>query len=128
MDAAAIRTLQLLRLVGGWRPAEEAKREAEALRLAELWAGIAPGDVVELSVDATVRRGGLRIYGADGEVRREQVRVMEIEGEVARCRGLMGWRGGYVEVSEWIGRGEIDGVVREGLAVIERRRARQYWE
>jgi hypothetical protein len=53
---------------------------------------------------------------------------MEIEGEVARCRGLMGWRGGYVEVSEWIGRGEIDGVVREGLAVIERRRARQYWE
>jgi hypothetical protein len=122
------RTEELMRLVEAWRPADEAKREAEAQRLREMWAGITPGSVVELSVDATVRRGGLRIYGADGEIRREQVKVMEVSGDRALCRGLMGWRRGYVGVSEWIGRGEIDGVVSEGLAVVEQSRARQYWE
>ena len=117
-----------MRLVEMWRPADEEKREAEAQRLTQLWAGISVGDVVELTVDATVGRGGLRIYTAEGEIRRAQVKVIEIEGERALCRGLMGWRRGYVETSEWIGRGEIDGVVSEGLAVIEESRARQYWE
>lgn len=101
--------------------------EREAVRLAELWEGINPGDVVELTVDATVRRGGLRIYGSDGELRREQVRVMEIEGDAARCRGVMRWRRGYVEVMEWIARSEIERVGKEGLAVINENSARQHW-
>jgi len=118
-------------LQGEWiRMAEENRAAAEktARAHAELWAGIEVGDVVTLTVDATVRRGGLMVQTADGDVERKQVKVVEIKGEMANVLTVMGWKQGYVQVSEWVSRGELDEVVKEGLAVVKGRSARQYWD
>ena len=116
-------------LQGHWaRIAEEnrAAAERDALLHQEMWAGISVGDVVTLTVDATVRRGGLMVQTADGDVERKQVKVVEIKGEMARVLTVMGWKQGYVQVSEWVSREELDEVVKEGL-VKKRDCAPQIW-
>jgi hypothetical protein len=127
------RTEELMRLVEAWRPADEAKREAEVQRLAELWSGIEVGDVVELSEGEHVKRGGMLMFDEEGCVLLRQAEVLEIEGDRAYVRGIERWGMSGMEwigVTEWIERGSIGRVVRAGLKGVRRERVekRRYWE
>ena len=120
MRGQAITTAELMKLVEAWRPADEARRLAEAERLAELWAGITPG-AVELTEEASVRRGGLRIVRGDGSVVVEVVELLGVEGDVARVR-TTGGRG--YQVIERLPRSDVKGMwvkeeeVEHGPAVL----------
>ena len=123
MRRQVVTTEELLRMVEIWRPADEAKRLAEEERMRVMWEGIGVG-AVELTEEATVRRGGLRMMRGNGSVVLEVVELIEIEGEFARVR-TTGGRGGYA-VMEWMGRGDIEGMwVKE--EVVERGPAVLYW-
>jgi hypothetical protein len=90
-EAAAVRALG-----EHWARMQEENRvrgEVEVERLRVMWEGIEVG-AVELTEEATVRRGGLRILKADGSVVLEVVELLELEGDVARVRTI-GGRGGY---------------------------------
>ena len=118
-------------LQGHWLRMQEENRaaaERDALLHQEMWAGISVGDVVALTVDATVKRGGLMVQTADGDVERKQGKVVEMKGEMAKVLMVMPWKRSYVQVGEWVRREEIDEVVTEGLAVVKESSARQYWD
>lgn len=101
------------------------KAEIEAERLRVLWDGIEVGDVVELTEEEHVRRGGLLMVDENGEVQLEQGKVLEIKGDLARVQVVSAW--GFM--GEWIGRERISRVVKEGLKVQKpRRRGDRYWE
>lgn len=120
-EAAAIRALG-----EHWARMQEENRvrgEVEAERLRVMWEGIEVG-AVELTEEATVRRGGLRILKADGSVVLEAVELLEIEGDVARVR-TTGGRGGY-GVIERLSRGDIEGMQEVEEQVVEHPAAK-YW-
>jgi hypothetical protein len=124
-EAAAVRALGEY-----WARMQEENRvrgEVEAERLRVMWEGIEVG-AVELTEEATVRRGGLRMLRADGSVVLEVVELLEIEGDVARVR-TTGGRGGY-EVIERLSRGDIEGMQELNLEVEEQvveHPAARYW-
>ena len=124
-EAAAIRALG-----EHWARMQEENRvrgEVEAERLRVMWEGIEVG-AVELTEEATVRRGGLRMLRADGSVVLEVVELLEIEGDVARVR-TTGGRGGYA-VIERLPRGDIEGMQELDIQVEEQvieHPAAQYW-
>jgi hypothetical protein len=124
-EAAAVRALGEY-----WARMQEENRvrgEVEAERLRVMWEGIEVG-AVELTEEATVRRGGLRMLRADGSVVLEVVELLEIEGDVARAR-TTGGRGGY-EVIERLSRGDIEGMQELNLEVEEQvveHPAARYW-
>ena len=123
----AVTSEELMRLMAVWRPVEEARRAADVERLRVMWEGIEVG-AVELTEEATVRRGGLRMLRADGSVVLEVVELLEIEGDVARVR-TTGGRGGY-EVIERLSRGDIEGMQDLNLQVEEQvveHPAAKYW-
>ena len=113
-----------------WARMQEENRvrgEVEAERLRVMWEGIEVG-AVELTEEATVRRGGLRMLRADGSVVLEVVELLEIEGDVARVR-TTGGRGGY-EVIETLSRGDIEGMQELNLEVEDEvvdHPAAKYW-
>ena len=116
-----------MRLMEVWRPVEEARRAADVERLRVMWEGIEVG-AVELTEEATVRRGGLRMLRADGSVVLEVVELLEIEGDVARVQ-TTGGRGGY-GVIERLSRGDIEGMqelnIQADKQVVEHPAAK-YW-
>ena len=124
-EAAAVRALGEY-----WARMQEENRvrgEVEAERLRVMWEGIEVG-AVELTEEATVRRGGLRMLRADGSVVLEVVELLEIEGDVARVR-TTGGRGRY-EVIERLSRGDIEGMQELNLEVEEQvveHPAAKYW-
>ena len=124
-EAAAIRALG-----EQWARMQEENRvrgEVEVERLRVMWEGIEVG-AVELTEEATVRRGGLRMLRADGSVVLEVVELLEIEGDVARVR-TTGGRGGY-EVIERLSRGDIEGMQELDLEVEDEvvdHPAAKYW-
>ena len=117
-------------LMPQWLEMARKQREVELMeaeRMREMWEGIEAGPV-ELTEEATVRRGGLRMLRADGSVVLEVVELLEIEGDVARVR-TTGGRGGY-EVIERLSRGDIEGMqdlnIQADKQVVEHPAAK-YW-
>ena len=124
-EAAAVRALGEY-----WARMQEESRvrgAAEAERLRVTWEGIEVG-AVELTEEATVRRGGLRILRADGSVVLEVVELLEIECDVARVRTIGG--GGGYEVIERLSRGDIEGMQELSLEAedqVVEHPAAKYW-
>jgi hypothetical protein len=122
-------------LQGHWaRIAEENRVAAErdALLQEEMWVGIEVGDVVELTVEEHVRRGGMLLVDGNGEVIVKQGEVKEIRGCEACVCVIERWgQAGmdWIETREWVRRERIGSVVKRGLKGVEKRREGvKYWE
>jgi hypothetical protein len=122
-------------LRGHWAAMAEENRARvaeEALLHEEMWAGIEVGDVVELTVEEHVRRGGMLLVDGDGEVIVKQGEVMEIRGEEACVSVIEQWgQAGmdWIETREWVRRERIGSVVKRGLKGVEKGvEGVKYWE
>lgn len=106
---------------------ESERAERERVEMEELWEGIGVGDVVEVSEEEHVARGGLLLIDErTGDVKVRQVRVLEVSGRKAKVQDFTQYRGLTVAVTEWMDRDRIKGVVREGI--VRHVAGRKYWE
>ena len=82
---------------------ERARKEAEQLK--SLWADIEPGEA-ELTEEATITRGGLRLLKSDHSVELKAVEILAIEGQFALCK----YKTGPYFVKEMVSRNDIKGM------------------
>ena len=82
---------------------ERDRKEAEQLK--SLWADIEPGEA-ELTEEATITRGGLRLLKSDHSVELQPIQLLSIEGQFALCK----YSKGPYFVTELISRNDIKGM------------------
>ena len=100
--------------------AERDRKEAEQLE--SLWADIEPGEA-ELTEEASITRGGLRLLKSDHSVELKAVQILAIEGQFALCK----YKTGPYFVKELISRDQIQGMRSTAPAPMPKPANPKYW-
>jgi len=100
----------------------EERDQKEAEQLESLWAEIELGEA-ELTEDASITRGGLRLLKSDHSVGLKAVEILDIEGQFALCK----YKTGSYFVSEMVSRNEIQGMRSTAPAPAPRKPDPKYW-
>lgn len=99
---------------------ERDRKEAEQLKT--LWADIELGDA-ELTEEATITRGGLRLLKSDHSVELKAIEILAIEGQFALCK----YKAGPYFVKELIGRADIQGMRSTAPIPASKKPEPKYW-
>ena len=99
---------------------ERDRKEAEQLKT--LWADIELGEA-ELTEEASIHRGGLRLLKSDHSVELKAVEILSIEGQFALCK----YKTGPYFVKEMVSRNEIQGMRSNTPAPAPRKPEPKYW-
>lgn len=117
-QSASLQLMQFKELI-----ASNIKRDAiEAQRLADLWAQIELGEA-ELTEEASITRGGLRLLKSDHSVGLKAIEILAIEGQFALCK----YQAGPYFVKELINRNEIQGMKSDAPPPAPKKPDPKYW-